>query len=90
MINVPWSESPQRKYVNPNEIDMGINLLMQLKREYDISSTLVITPVRQECLYGNHSVSSRLTNHAIILSTKTSSVNSSSRLNAITRGDGII
>jgi hypothetical protein len=51
MINVPWSESPQRKYVNPNEIDMGINLLRQLKRDYDISSTLVITPVSFETLF---------------------------------------
>ncbi|KAL7518609.1 hypothetical protein ACHAWX_003421, partial [Stephanocyclus meneghinianus] len=27
MINVPWSEGPKRKYVNPNEVEKGLELL---------------------------------------------------------------
>ena len=50
MMNVPWAESPRRKYVNPNEIEMGMNLLRQFMRDYEISSTLVITPVSPEIL----------------------------------------
>ena len=50
MMNVPWAESPRRKYVNPNEIEMGMNLLRQFMRVYEISSTLVITPVSPEIL----------------------------------------
>ena len=51
MLNVPWSESQFRKYVNPNEVERGISMLEKLVLDYDISSTLVITPVRVEtCL----------------------------------------
>lgn len=46
MVNVPWSESQFRKYVNPNEVERGISMLEKLVLDYDISSTLVITPVR--------------------------------------------
>jgi len=48
MVNVPWSESQRRKYVNPNEVERGISMLEKLVLDYDISSTLVITPVRVE------------------------------------------
>ncbi len=50
MVNVPWSEHKFRKYVNPNEIEKGISMLEQLMLDYDISSTLVITPVSYETL----------------------------------------
>jgi len=46
MVNVPWSESQFRKYVNPNEVEKGISMLRRLLLDHDISSTLVITPVR--------------------------------------------
>ena len=45
MINVPWSEGPKRKYVNPNEVEKGLDLLNRLSLDYEISSTLIITPV---------------------------------------------
>jgi hypothetical protein len=45
MVNVPWSESPRKKYVNPNEVTKGINLINTLRGDYNISSMLVITPV---------------------------------------------
>lgn len=45
MVDVTYSESPRKKYVNPNEVERGLRLLNQLSLEYDISSTLVITPV---------------------------------------------
>ncbi|KAL7536603.1 hypothetical protein ACHAXR_008142 [Thalassiosira sp. AJA248-18] len=45
MIHVPWEESPKRKYVNPNEVRKGLELLNELSLDYDISSTLVITPI---------------------------------------------
>jgi hypothetical protein len=45
-VNVPWSESQFRKYVNPNEVERGISMLKRLMLDHDISSTLVITPVR--------------------------------------------
>ncbi len=48
MVNVPWSEHKFRKYVNPNEIEKGIATLEKLMFDYDISSTLVITPVSDD------------------------------------------
>jgi len=45
MVDVPWSESPRKKYVNPNEVERGLRLLNQLSLEGGIFSTLVITPV---------------------------------------------
>lgn len=45
MVNVPWSESQSRKYVNPNEVERGLSLLDKLTMDYEIRSTLVITPV---------------------------------------------
>lgn len=45
MINVDWSESHKRKYVNPNEVQKGLDLLIALSLDYEIHSTLVITPV---------------------------------------------
>ena len=35
-----------KKYVNPNEVKRGIELIVQLRQIADISSILVITPVR--------------------------------------------
>jgi len=49
MVDVSWSEHPRRKYVNPNEVQKGIALLRQLTLDYEISNTLVITPVRSIC-----------------------------------------
>ena len=51
MVNVPWSGSQFRKYVNPNEVERGISMLEKLMLDYDISSTLVITPVRFQITY---------------------------------------
>lgn len=48
MVHVPWSESQRRKYVNPNEVEEGIFLLQRLVLDYEIGSTLVITPVSIE------------------------------------------
>lgn len=46
MVNVPFAEDRRRKYVNPNEIQEGLVLLQKLRLDYDISNTLIITPVR--------------------------------------------
>ena len=54
MVNVPWSEHKFRKYVNPDEIEKGISMLEQLMLDYDISSTLVITPVSDETFISVH------------------------------------
>lgn len=48
MVNVPRSESPRKKYVNPNEVNEGINLINTLSGDYNISSMLVITPVSRK------------------------------------------
>jgi hypothetical protein len=50
MVHVPWAESPQRKYVNPNEVKEGLNLINVLSLAHDIDSVLVITPVRKQLL----------------------------------------
>ena len=75
MVNVPWSEHKFRKYVNPNEVERGIATLEKLMWDYDISSTLVITPVSDEAYilscYPDHDLDS----NAILLqqsSTRTS------------------
>ncbi len=39
-----------KKYVNSNEVKRGIELLVQLRQIADISSILVITPVRYNVL----------------------------------------
>ena len=49
MVHVDYSESPNRKYVNPNEIQEGLDLLNALNLDSEISGTLIITPVRS-CL----------------------------------------
>jgi hypothetical protein len=36
MVNVPWSESQNRKYVNPNEMEIGLSLLDKLALDYGI------------------------------------------------------
>ena len=57
MINVPGvlaslskrntnSNFKRKKYVNPNEVKKGIELIVQLRQIAHISSILVITPVR--------------------------------------------
>ena len=46
MVHVDYSESPNRKYVNPNEIQEGLDLLNVLNLDSEISGTLIITPVR--------------------------------------------
>jgi len=48
MVNVPYAESPRKKYVNPNEIREGIKLVHKLNSDYEISNILVITPVRKQ------------------------------------------
>lgn len=48
MVNVPYAESPRKKYVNPNEIREGIKLVNKLSSDYEISNILVITPVRKQ------------------------------------------
>ena len=53
MVHVPWAESPRRKYVNPNEVKEGLNLINTLSLAHDISSILVITPVRKQTVVTN-------------------------------------
>eukprot|EP00804_Cyclotella_cryptica_P025558 CCRYP_002821-RD/>CCRYP_002821-RD protein AED:0.06 eAED:0.06 QI:49/1/1/1/1/1/7/146/1058 len=48
MINTPWSECPKRKYVNPNEVEKGLDLLNRLSLDYKISSVLIITPYKNQ------------------------------------------
>jgi hypothetical protein len=45
MVHVPWAESRTRKYVNPNEVNAGVQLVRQFSVAHDISNVLVITPV---------------------------------------------
>ncbi|KAL3823281.1 hypothetical protein ACHAXA_003429 [Cyclostephanos tholiformis] len=48
MVHVPWAESPKRKYVNPNEVNEGIQLVNKLSVAHDISSVLLITPYKNQ------------------------------------------
>ena len=50
MIHVDYRESPNRKYVNPNEIQEGLKLLNELNLDSEISGILIITPVRSYLL----------------------------------------
>ena len=78
--HVPYSEHPRKKYVNENEIDKGIQLLLKSKRE-GFSSLLVLTPVslppgtkwhaRNNCCLTPNALS-------FMISIKTSSANSNS------------
>lgn len=51
MVNVPFAEDPRRKYVNPNEVREGLDLLLEMRLDCDISSTLIITPVSTSRLH---------------------------------------
>jgi hypothetical protein len=46
----PQNRINLRKYVNPNEVEKGIELIVQLRQVADISGILVITPVSYEGL----------------------------------------
>jgi len=46
MINVQYSGCQQQEYVNPKEVEKGLELIARLNRDRNISSILVITPVR--------------------------------------------
>mmetsp|Transcript_3022 Transcript_3022/g.8731 ORF Transcript_3022/g.8731 Transcript_3022/m.8731 type:complete len:1063 (+) Transcript_3022:1610-4798(+) len=50
MVNVPFSEDPRRKYVNPNEVTKGLELLRELRLDHraGISSILIITPYKNQ------------------------------------------
>ena len=50
MIHVDYRESPNRKYVNPNEIQEGLKLLNEINLDSEISGILIITPVRSYLL----------------------------------------
>lgn len=39
---------PKKQYVNPNEVEKGIELIAKLNHSSDISSILVITPVSHD------------------------------------------
>lgn len=56
MVHVPWAESPRRKYVNPNEVKEGLNLINVLSLAHDIVSVLVIMPVRKQSVVTNTNV----------------------------------
>ena len=40
--------TPKKQYVNPNEVEKGIELIAKLNHSSDISSILVITPVSHD------------------------------------------